>query len=283
MISTATDLDARHARLREILAGTESALIAYSGGVDSTLLLKVARDVLGDRAAGAIAVSPSLPARELDEARAFSAAIGVRLIEVRTDEVANPEYAKNPANRCFFCKSELFAKLLPLADREGFRTVIYGEIADDAGDFRPGRQAAREARVRAPLQEAGFTKSDVRDLARRLGLEAWDKPASACLSSRIPYGEAVTPEKLAQVERAEAALHDLGFRACRVRHHGSVARIEVPTEDLARLAAPGVREQVVSGLRAAGFPFVALDLAGYRTGSLNETLPSGAGRSGGAT
>jgi uncharacterized protein len=247
-------------------------LVAFSGGVDSTLVLKVAHDVLGGRAAGLLAVSESLPGSERDEAIALAAGIGVPLHIVASREMDDPRYRANPDNRCYFCKSELFERLEEEAGRLGFTTLAYGANLDDRGDFRPGMTAARERAVVAPLIEAGLGKAEIREAARRLGLPNWDKPAKACLSSRIPHGVEVTTDKLQAVERAEAGLSALGFRQFRVRWHGEIARIELASEEMARMADPGLRAGVVTVVKEAGFRFVALDLEGYRQGSLNPTL-----------
>jgi uncharacterized protein len=242
-----------------------------SGGVDSVLLAKVAHDVLGERALAVTADSPSLPRRELREAVELAHKIGVHHRVIQTQEVQDPNYAANPSDRCYFCKTELFTQLEAIADELGFHWLAYGENQDDKGDHRPGAKAAGEHRVRAPLKEAGLTKADIRALAQHLDVPIWDKPAFACLGSRFPYGTQITPEKLAQVEAAEEALWDYGFRQFRVRYHGEVARIEVPVDDMPRLLelAPHIVERF---RRDAGFTYVAMDLAGYRRGSMNETL-----------
>jgi uncharacterized protein len=268
-------LDERWARLQEIVRGLGRVLVAYSGGVDSALMLKVCREVLGkDAVLGVLAQSESLAARELESAQAVAAQLDAPLRIIQTEELSNPDYAANPANRCYFCKQTLFNDLAPLAQAEGYTTIVDGFNADDVGDHRPGRQAAREHGVRSPLHEAGLTKADIRALARRLGVPVWNKPALACLSSRIPYGTPVTAEALAQIDAAETLLRDLGFAQVRVRHYGEqrLARIEVDPALLPQLVAPALRDQVVSGLKALGYRFVTIDLAGYRAGSLNDAL-----------
>jgi uncharacterized protein len=258
------------AALHRAIDALRGVAVAFSGGVDSTLVLKVAHDRLGDRAVGVIGVSASLPPGELEEARALARSIGARLVEIATDELADPDYLANPSNRCFFCKSELYRRVVPWAREHGVDAVADGLNADDPGDWRPGAAAADAAQVRHPLLEAGFTKADVRALARELGLANWDKPALACLSSRVPYGTPITVPTLDRIGRAEAAVRRLGFPSVRVRFHGDAARIEVPPADLDRLFA--ARAAVVAAVKAAGFVYVALDLQGYRSGSANETL-----------
>jgi uncharacterized protein len=258
--------------LRRTLSDLESVLVAYSGGVDSTFLLKVARDVLGDRAVAVTALSDSYAGAELEDSKRFARDMGARQILIETRELDHAGYRANSPERCFFCKDELFTKLTPLAEREGLKYVVYGEIADDRSDHRPGARAARDHHVRAPLADAGLTKLEIRRLSREMGLATWDKPSMACLSSRIPYGSDVTPEKLRAVETAEAVLRELGLRQYRVRHHGPVARIEVDPRDLAEIVRSPVRELILERVKAAGFTYVSLDLEGYRTGSLNEPL-----------
>jgi pyridinium-3,5-biscarboxylic acid mononucleotide sulfurtransferase len=260
------------ARLRRSIGAHGSMLVAYSGGVDSTLVLKVAHDVLAERSAGLLAVSESLPESERKEAVSIASEMGVRLHVVQSHEMDDSRYRANPDNRCYFCKSELFGILEAEAKRLGYETLAYGANVDDQGDFRPGMTAAREHQVAAPLIEAGLGKEQIRALARELGLPNWDKPARACLSSRIPHGIEVTSDKLRAVERAEAALSELGFRQYRVRWHDEIARIELGVEEMARLADPLVRERVVAGVKQAGFRFATIDLEGYRQGSLNPPL-----------
>jgi uncharacterized protein len=245
-----------------------SLIVGMSGGVDSVLLAKVAHQVLGDKALAVTADSPSLPRRELEYAQELAEQIGVRHLVVKTEELNDPNYAANPVNRCYYCKSELFSQLDRLALERGFRWISYGENVDDRGDHRPGAVAATEHNVRAPLKEAGLTKADIRALAQHLELPVWDKPAFACLASRFPYGSEITGAKLAQVEAAEELLWELGFRQYRVRHHGDMARIELLPEQMPLLLEHAA--EVVEKFRATGFSFVTMDLAGYRRGSLNQ-------------
>jgi uncharacterized protein len=260
--------------LKKSLSEMESVLVAYSGGVDSAFLLKVAHDVLGDRAVAVTALSESYAKREFEESKMVAGQIGARQILIETGELEQLGYRENSPERCFFCKDELFTKLEPLAQREGLKYVVYGEIADDQTDHRPGARAAKQHHVRAPLADAGLTKLEIRRLSRELGLPTWDKPSMACLSSRIPYGSEVTPEKLAMVEKAEEVLRSLGLRQYRVRHHDTVARIEVEPRDFEELVRSPLREMVIDRIKAVGYRYVTLDLQGYRTGSLNEGLKS---------
>jgi uncharacterized protein len=266
---------AKEARLRAILQELGSCVVAFSGGVDSALVLHVASQELGERAVGITARSESLAEREYAGAVAFAAAVDARHEVIETRELHDPSYAANPVDRCYFCKRELYAKLADVAHERGLAAIVDGYNRDDEGDWRPGRRAAREYAVRSPLYEAGLRKADVRELAQRLGLAVWDKPALACLSSRFPYGTPITLELLRQVDRAEQAVHDAGFRACRVRHHGEIARIEVPPADLAGFADPARRQAVVDGVRAAGYRFVTLDLGGYVSGGFNAGVVPG--------
>ena len=263
-------------KLRALLKSCGSCLVAYSGGVDSVFLARVAHDVLGARALAAIADSPSLPRRELQEALDIAMKFGFPVRVIQTQEFANENYTANPANRCYFCKHELFEELTPLARAEHFAVIAYGENASDNGDFRPGAQAAVEFQVRAPLKEAGLTKAEIRELSAQLGLPTADKPQMACLSSRVPHGETVTPEKLWMIELAEYVLRDLGFHDVRVRHHElqkqSLARIEVGPAELGKFLADGVAEEIAAGLKQIGYTHVTLDLQGYRRGSMNKAL-----------
>ncbi len=267
------ELDAKYSRLQGILKEMGDVAIGYSGGVDSSLLLKVAVDILGDRALAVIGRSETYPSREFEEAVALAASLGVRTVVVRTEETDDLKFQENPPDRCYFCKTELFGKLQEVAAREGIRWTADGTIVDDMGDFRPGLRAKAENNVRSPLLEADLTKADVRELSRHLGLATWDKPSFACLSSRFPYGTGITRENLIRVDAAETYLRDRGFRAFRVRFHdANTARIEVAAADIPRFLDPEVRDSVVRRLKELGFVYVTLDLQGYRTGSMNEVL-----------
>ncbi len=266
-------IDAKYSQLREMLRGFGSCVIAYSGGVDSVFLAAVAHEILGDRSLAVIADSPSLPRRELREALEIAEQFQFPVCVATTAEFADERYLANPGNRCYFCKHALFTELIPLARAGGFAVIAYGENASDVGEHRPGAQAAAEFQIRAPLKEVGLTKAEIRELSARLNLPTADKPQLACLSSRIPTGEAVTVQKLRMIEEAEYHLRDLGFHDVRVRHHeitgGHLARIEVGPEELGRLIASGSSSRIAEQFRSLGYQQVTLDLAGYRRGSTN--------------
>lgn len=261
--------------LTTLLSALDSALVAFSGGVDSSLLLAAAHDALGNRVLAVTATSPIQASHELTTAEAVVTLLGVRWITVSTDELGLPAFRSNPPDRCYHCKKLRFGALLDLARREGIATVIEGSNIDDLGDYRPGYAAARELGIRAPFIELGFGKETIRRLARDRGVPTWDTPAAACLASRIPYGEKITRERLARIDLAEQGLRDMGFRQVRVRDHGAVARIEVPREQFSRILTAEMADALVQACRNAGYSFVALDLQGYRMGSFNEELEPG--------
>lgn len=266
------ETQAKYAQLQAILRDMESVLVAYSGGVDSALLLKVAHDVLGSRAMGALAVSPAYAPEETGEAMAVAEQMGIPVITLETHELEDERYVANDFNRCYFCKTELFTQLEPLAKKHNLRYIAYGVNKDDDGDFRPGQKAAREFNVRGPLKEAGMGKREIRAVARLLGVPVWDKPAMACFSSRIPYGSKVDVASLQMIYKAEKLLRDLGFHQLRVRHHDKIARIEVERSELPRLIEDEMSRIVTEGLRKIGYTYVTVDLLGYRTGSMNESF-----------
>jgi uncharacterized protein len=267
------ELLAKRDRLLEILRGLPSVAVAFSGGIDSTVVAQAAQLALGDRAIAVTADSPSVARAELADARRLAEQIGIRHLVVTTEEFFDPDYVRNDGTRCYFCKSELYSRIETLLPQLGVEVICSGANLDDQGDYRPGLKAAAEHQVRHPLQEAGFTKGDVRALARAWGLPTWDKPASPCLSSRLAPGVQVTPERTARVEAAEVYLRSLGYRECRVRlHEGELARIEVPAVELSRLLDPAVREDLARRFRELGFKFITLDLEGFRSGSLNALV-----------
>jgi len=259
----------KYERLRSIIRDLGGCVIGFSGGVDSTFLFSVAVDVLGERALAVTATSETYPEREMLESQELATLIGGRHRLVVSEELEIPEFQDNPRDRCYFCKKELFGKLREIAEREGLPHVLDGTNLDDLGDHRPGRRAAAELGVISPLEQAGFTKDDIRNLSKALKLPTWDKPAFACLSSRFPYGTAITAERVRQVGQAEEGLYRLGFRVLRVRFHGDVARLELGPEEFVAATGP-LREEVLGCVKAAGFVYVAVDLQGYRTGSMNE-------------
>lgn len=270
-------LQQKYRNLCQSLATMGKAVVAFSAGVDSTVVLKVALDVLGPQnVLAATGVSASLAQRELQSVKDLAALLGARLELVDTGEMDDPRYAANPANRCFYCKSDLFTRLRDLAVAQGCQAILSGVNADDTGDFRPGMQAGSELGVSSPLLEAGLTKADVRELAKALGLPNWEKPALACLASRVPYGTPITVDTLNRIEQAEAFLADRGFTNIRVRHHAKLARVEAPVADLPRLLQEPLRSELVAHLKNLGYVYVTVDLQGFRSGSANEALSSAA-------
>jgi uncharacterized protein len=271
-VAVAAEAQAREEALRRLVSTFDSAIVAFSGGVDSAYLAWVAHEVLGEKALAVTADSASYPERHRALAKQVAGQFALPHLVIQTGELERPEYRANPVNRCYYCKHELYTHLTTLARDRGFAVVFDGNNADDRGDYRPGRQAAKEFGVRSPLDEVGLTKAEIRALSRRAGMSTWDEPASACLSSRIPYHTEVTDEKLRQIEQAEEILHGLGFRVCRVRHHDKVARIEIGASEMARALEPEVRDAIVRSFKEIGYQFVTLDLQGYRLGSLNEPI-----------
>ncbi len=269
-------LETKLERMKGHLRNLQSVAVAFSAGVDSTFLLKVAIDTLGaDKVIAVTADSDSLARAEFEEAVKLAEAMGARHAVIKTDEFNDPNYLANPANRCYYCKNELFNKLGAFITEHGLNAVVAGVNADDYADWRPGIQAGREHQVHTPCADAGLTKQDIRVLSRRMGLPTFDKPAMPCLASRIPYGETITPEKLKMIERGEALLRSLGFDECRVRHHQNLARIEVPAQQIEKLCQPETRQRIETAFREIGYAYVAVDLRGFRSGSMNEVIALG--------
>lgn len=265
-------MDEKLVKLNEILKSMGSVAVAFSGGVDSTFLLKVAFDNLKDKVLAITASSSTFPEREMNEAIEFAKNIGANHMIIKSEELDIKGFAKNPQNRCYYCKRELFSKMKEIAAENGYEFVVDGTNADDTGDYRPGMAALKELGVRSPLLETGFTKADIRRLSKEMGLPTWDKPSFACLSSRVPYGQEITKEKLNMIEKSEQFLLDMGFRQVRVRHHGDIARIEVSPEERKKFFDLDLMDSVSEKLQEIGFKYVTLDLKGYRTGSMNEVL-----------
>jgi uncharacterized protein len=266
------DSNTKFQNLKKILSEMDSVLVAYSGGVDSTLVLRVANEVLGSRVLAVTAESSVYPSEELEQAEALAQNLGVRHKIIETQELSNPKFVNNPQNRCYWCKRELFAELISIARKNDLNYVLDGTNLDDMDDFRPGMKAAHEFGIRSPLKEAAFTKEDIRSLSKRLGLPIWDKPSLPCLASRFPYGMKITEENLVKVDQAETFLKMLDLTQVRVRHHDTIARIEVPKEDIPKLFEETARSRLLSYLKKLGYSYVAVDIEGYRTGSMNEVL-----------
>ena len=265
-------LELKLQNLKKSLLNMGSVAVAYSGGVDSTFLLKVAKDTLGDKAIAVTAKSSTYPEREFKEAKDYASRIGAEHIVIISEELEIEGFAKNPVNRCYFCKRELFTKIRDVADKKNINAILDGSNCDDTGDFRPGMKAAEELNVISPLKDAGMTKSDIRELSKKMNIPTWNKPSFACLSSRFPYGNEITEPKLKMVEKAEQFLLDMGFTQVRVRHHGEIARIEVNSDERNKFFNLNVMDKVAAELKKIGFKYVTLDLLGYRTGSMNEVL-----------
>jgi uncharacterized protein len=268
-ISMLAQTEKKYSHLKEFIKGLNSVVVAFSAGVDSTLLLKVSHDVLGDKAIAITAMSPTYPEDEVIQAKQLAKQIGARLLLLKTNEFEKEEFLANTPQRCFFCKTELFSLLKKEASNLGFEHILYGANADDINDFRPGMQAAKQAHAIAPLLEVGLTKAEIRDISKNLGLPTWNKPSYACLASRIPYGIRITTDTLKKIESGEKLLRELGFMQCRLRYHGDIARIEVLVEDLPIILKPGVRTKIIEELKHQGFKYITIDIEGYRTGSMN--------------
>jgi uncharacterized protein len=270
-------MEAKARQLEALLMDMKGVLVAFSGGVDSSVLLAAAIRSLGEFVVAATGISASFPAHDLGWARTISSKLGARWITVESGELDDQYYKGNPPNRCYFCKKSLFSRLLKRAYEEGLPFVIEGSNTDDLNDIRPGMAAVRELGIRSPFLELGIGKEMIRGLAKHYGLPNWDKPSSPCLASRIPYGELITPERLQRIDRSEAVLRGMGFRQLRVRDHGTLARVEIPPEDMGRLLENGLREAIVAACKDAGYTYVTLDLQGYRTGAMHEAIPNAAG------
>jgi len=268
-------VDVKLERLHSLLTDMGGVVIGYSGGVDSTMLAAVAKKILGDRAVCVLASSETYPASEVGEALETAAKLGINVIRIETDELSNEAFADNTPDRCFFCKTELFGKLIAIGQNHGIQWVVDGANLDDLDDYRPGSRAASQLGVRSPLREAGLTKSDIREISKRMGLPTWNKPSFACLSSRIPYGTRIEPDILRRLDRAERFMKELGFRQVRVRHHGEIARIEVEPGEIIRVASPEIRRQITEKFRELEYLYTTLDLDGYRMGSMNAVLNRG--------
>ncbi|MEN6438321.1 MAG: ATP-dependent sacrificial sulfur transferase LarE [Syntrophobacter sp.] len=265
-------MQAERRQLNELLKSLQGVVVAFSGGVDSSVLLAAGHEALGDSVLAVTGTSASLPAHDLDMARMVSSCLGVRWVTLESGELADPRYSANPSNRCYYCKTNLYKRLLARASEERLPFVVEGSTADDLQDYRPGIAAARELGIRSPFLELGIGKEMIRRLARSFGLPNWDKPSSPCLASRIPYGELITPERLQRIGRSESLLREMGFRQLRVRDHGTLARVELSPEDIVRLVDPGLREAIASACESVGYTFVTVDLRGYRTGAMNVAL-----------
>jgi len=264
--------DNRLNKLNDILSEMGSVVIAFSGGVDSTFLLRVAKDVLKDKVLPVIATSPTYPKEEFEEAKQLARSFNVPAMIIETDEFKDARFLSNPKERCYFCKTELFSKLKDIAGQKGFKFVVDGSNYDDRSDFRPGNKAKKELGIRSPLEEAGLRKQDIRELSKQLGVPTWDKPSFACLSSRIPYGTRITEENIKMVGEAEKHIRSLGFKNVRVRHHGHIARIELDKDSISRVLSDGIMDDIAKELEKIGYLYVTIDLKGFRTGSMNEVL-----------